>query len=109
MKYYNKHVHTVISPYTNNLIINSEIPDLIEGFYPINILENTNLDAKKEQTCVVEVKGISKCEIGQTFLLMCICGVQFAPTKLKMEVNFKLEIIVRNENTEAVLVGTLIM
>ena len=86
-KYYNKHVHTVMSPYTNNLIINSEIPDLIEGFYPINILENVNLDAKTEQTCVVEVKGTSKCEFGQTFFLMCICGVQFLPTKLKFKLS----------------------
>jgi len=100
--YYSQYVHTVISPYTNNIMFASKIPELIEGFYHINILENVAINPNSELCFFAELLGVPKCELGQRFFIKSLCGAIFMNMKVELENNFKFEITAKNQNSELV-------
>jgi len=94
--YFSQYSHPVISPYTNNILHQSQLLHLREDYHCVTVLTRISIKPATLELVSLLLSTASKTDIGREFFVLGFGNIKFGWNKAKLAPNLHLVLTVQN-------------
>jgi len=104
--FFSQYAHPVISPYTNNLLYQSQLLEMREDYHRVTVLSRVSIKPASLELVSLLLKSAPKTDIGREFYVLGYGNIKFGWNKAKLAPNLHLVLTIQNTGKQMLVLET---